>query len=294
MLAGQLTGEIMPIQSVEPDGSVRQAAGEERTLLLVDDEESVLSALRRVLRRDGYRILTAASGEEALQILVGNAVDVIVSDQRMPGMAGVDLLRQVKRIHPETVRIVLSGYTELKSITDAINEGAIYKFMTKPWDDEQLRLTIREAFTHKELADENRRLNHALMEVNQELQMLLASEQQRLQQDETVLRIVQEILQAVPLPIVGMDEDGLIVSANTMADQLFGNGQGLIGSFANDALPPELIGKLGNQANDSRWDKDGVQWQASYRRLGPQQSAGCLLVLSRLDGDVPVANTTSP
>lgn len=273
------------MQFAHLEENLPQPAQSERTLLLVDDEEGVLSALRRVLRRDGYRILTAASGEEALQVLVGNAVDVIVSDQRMPGMTGVDLLRQAKRIHPETVRIVLSGYTELKSITDAINEGAIYKFMTKPWDDEQLRLTVREAFAHKELADENRRLNHALMEVNQELQGMLASEQQRLRNDETVLRVVQEILQAVPLPIIGMDEDGLIVSANAMADELFGGGRGLIGSFASEVLPLELHEKLGPQPSDSLWQKDGVHWQASYRRLGGRESGGCLLVLSRMDGE---------
>ena len=117
-----------------------------RTVLLVDDEENILSALKRLLRRDGYRILTAGGGAQGLELLASEPVDVIISDQRMPQMTGVEFLRQVKALYPETVRLVLSGYTELQSITDAINEGAIYKFLTKPWDDDQLREEIRDAF----------------------------------------------------------------------------------------------------------------------------------------------------
>ncbi len=141
----------------------------QRTVLLVDDEENILAALRRLLRRDGYRILTAGGGDEGLQVLAQNEVDVIISDQRMPNMTGVEFLRRVKTIHPHTIRMVLSGYTELQSITDAINEGAIYKFLTKPWEDEHLRKTIEEALQQKELADENRRLHQELQAANRDL-----------------------------------------------------------------------------------------------------------------------------
>jgi len=121
-----------------------------QTLLLVDDESNVLSALTRTLRRDGYRILTATGAEEALNILAREEVGVIVSDQRMPGMSGTELLARVKDMHPQTVRMVLSGYTDLAVVTEAINQGAIYKFLTKPWNDEALRLQIQDAFrTHK-------------------------------------------------------------------------------------------------------------------------------------------------
>ncbi len=117
-----------------------------QTLLLVDDETNILSAMSRALRRDGYRILTATCGEEALDVLGREDVHVIVSDQRMPGISGTELLRKVKDMHPETVRMVLSGYTDLDAVTEAINEGAIYKFLTKPWNDEELRMQIRDAF----------------------------------------------------------------------------------------------------------------------------------------------------
>jgi diguanylate cyclase (GGDEF)-like protein/PAS domain S-box-containing protein len=116
------------------------------TLLLVDDEENILNALTRMLRRDGYRILTARGAEEALDVLARNDVQVILSDQRMPGASGTEFLSKVKGMYPDTVRMVLSGYTELAAVTAAINEGAIYKFLTKPWNDDELRLQIRDAF----------------------------------------------------------------------------------------------------------------------------------------------------
>ena len=122
-------------------------------LLLVDDEENILSSLRRLLRRDGYTILTATGGLAALELLATHPVDVIISDQRMPGMTGVEFLRKAKDMHPDSVRLMLSGYSDLQSVTDAINEGAIYKFLSKPWDDAMLRANIEEAFRRKLLAN---------------------------------------------------------------------------------------------------------------------------------------------
>lgn len=116
------------------------------TLLLVDDEENILSSLTRMLRRDGYRILTATSADGALDLLGRNDVQVVISDQRMPGTSGTELLSKVKEMYPDTVRMVLSGYTDLAAVTAAINEGAIYKFLTKPWSDGELRAQIRDAF----------------------------------------------------------------------------------------------------------------------------------------------------
>lgn len=124
--------------------------GEVRTLLLVDDELNVLSSLKRLLRRDGYRILAANSAREGLDLLATHSVQVIISDQRMPEMNGTEFLSRVKQLHPHTVRMVLSGYTDLNSITDAINEGAIYKFLTKPWDDEDMHEAVRQAFKVQE------------------------------------------------------------------------------------------------------------------------------------------------
>jgi diguanylate cyclase (GGDEF)-like protein/PAS domain S-box-containing protein len=134
-------------------GHRRAASGEaseddQKTVLLLDDEVNIIKALTRTLRRDGYRILSSTSISEAFTLLAENDVQVIISDQRMPEMSGTEFLSQVKAIHPHTVRIVLSGYTDLKSVTEAINQGAIYKFLTKPWDEKQIREHIRQAFKY--------------------------------------------------------------------------------------------------------------------------------------------------
>ena len=122
------------------------ATRQDRTLLLVDDEENVLSSLGRLFRRDGYRILTAVNVRDALALLAGNEVQVILSDQRMSEMSGTEFLAQVKMLYPDTVRLVLSGHADLATVTEAINRGAVYRFLTKPWDDNELREHIRQAF----------------------------------------------------------------------------------------------------------------------------------------------------
>ncbi|BCB26836.1 hypothetical protein SKTS_17220 [Sulfurimicrobium lacus] len=129
------------------DGTELESA---RTLLLLDDEPNILNALVRLLRRDGYRILVAHSGVDALELLAENPAQVVISDLRMPDMSGTDFLTRVSELHPDTVRMVLSGYADLQTVTDSVNKGAIYKFLAKPWEDDALRATVREAFVHFE------------------------------------------------------------------------------------------------------------------------------------------------
>ncbi|MVW63586.1 EAL domain-containing protein [Massilia sp. NEAU-DD11] len=119
---------------------------DEDTLLIVDDEPNNLSTLRRLLRREGYRVLTASGGQEGLNLLALNKVQVIISDQRMPNMSGTQFMRVVRELYPDTIRIVLSGFTDLAAVTDSVNQGELFKFMTKPWDDGELVRNIRDAF----------------------------------------------------------------------------------------------------------------------------------------------------
>jgi len=116
------------------------------SLLLVDDEPSILSALKRLLRREGYPILTATCAEEGMELLAAHEVAVVMSDQRMPYTTGSEFLAKVRVMYPDTIRIILSGYTDLKAITEVVNRGEIFKFLEKPWDDAALLETLREAF----------------------------------------------------------------------------------------------------------------------------------------------------
>jgi diguanylate cyclase (GGDEF)-like protein/PAS domain S-box-containing protein len=262
------------------------------TLLLVDDEPNILSALKRLLRRESYEILTAASGKEGLQLLAKNEVDVIVSDQRMPGMTGVDFLRTVKTLHPETVRIVLSGFTELQSVTDAVNEGAIYKFLTKPWDDNQLREHVAQAFQHKEMADENRRLtlevrtaNHHLATANRQLEEVLEQKQQQITRSTVSLDIVREALQHVPLPVFGLDEDNIIAFVNFAAEDLYADKGPILGGEAAH-LMPKLMHAIhnGTDGEKCRVKLNGLSFEAVSRSMGNgTPSRGKLIVLSPCD-----------
>jgi diguanylate cyclase (GGDEF)-like protein/PAS domain S-box-containing protein len=119
---------------------------DEDTLLVVDDEPSNLSTLRRLLRREGYRVLTAGGGQQGLDLLAVNKVQVIISDQRMAGMSGTQFMGIVRELYPDTIRIILSGFTDLAAVTDGVNQGELFKFMTKPWDDGELVRNVRDAF----------------------------------------------------------------------------------------------------------------------------------------------------
>jgi len=226
-----------------PDHLLRMTKASQ-TLLLVDDEPNILSALKRLFRQDGYQILIANGGAEGLEVLKEHHVDVIVSDQRMPSMTGVEFLRHAKAKYPDTMRIVLSGYTELQSITDAINEGSIYKFLTKPWDDVQLRNQIMEAFTQKEMSDENRKLglkiqtaNQELAAANRQLAEILQMKEKQLVRDETSLDIAREALQHIPIPMLGIDEDGMIAFANLASEKLLFQNTEILGVHIDEILP---------------------------------------------------------
>ncbi|MCO6057985.1 response regulator [Pseudomonas sp. MOB-449] len=149
------------------------------TLLLVDDEENILNSLRRVLRSEPYKLLIASDGENALEILQGTPVDLIISDARMPGMDGATLLTQVQRRWPQCLRILLTGYADLTTTIKAINEGQIYRYVSKPWDDDELRLIIRQALAFQHSERERKCLEVLTQEQNSQLQELNASLEQR-------------------------------------------------------------------------------------------------------------------
>jgi len=120
--------------------------GEPTRILCVDDERNILRSLTRPFLDDPYEILTAPSGAERLLILAqSGTVPVVISDYRMPGMNGVEFLSEVRKRWPETVRIVLSGYADTGAIVSAINEGQIYRFVAKPWNEDELRVAVANA-----------------------------------------------------------------------------------------------------------------------------------------------------
>jgi DNA-binding NtrC family response regulator len=127
-------------------------------LLLVDDEENVIASLKRAFMDEDFCVFSANSGKEGLELLANEQIQVIISDEKMPGMSGAEFLSEAKKLYPETVRFMLTGQASVEAAMKAINEGEIYRFFTKPWDDLQLVFAIRSAFERFDLEEENRRL----------------------------------------------------------------------------------------------------------------------------------------
>lgn len=138
------------------------------TVIIVDDEQSILNSLKRLLREEQYSVVTALSGKEALEFLKGSPpVSLIITDYRMPQMDGIEFLKEIKRLYPETLRMVLTGYADTQIALDAINEGEVYRFITKPWSDDEIKITIAQALVQYDLFMDNRELIE-LVQKNQE------------------------------------------------------------------------------------------------------------------------------
>lgn len=154
-------------------------------LLVVDDEPAITRSLERILREE-FDVVTALSGAEALEVLTLHDIALIISDQRMPGMTGVEFLKRSAEIRPHCVRIILTGYTDAADLVEAINSGVIYKYVTKPWENGDLVQTVKRGLSHHETIRAQHRLN---LEIQRVRERLNASEQCVLNLCSAILRI---------------------------------------------------------------------------------------------------------
>lgn len=145
---------------------------ENNPILIVDDEPHVISSLTRSLDEEPFQISGSHGGKEALQLMQTQRFKVVISDERMPGMDGAEFLSLVKELHPETVRIMLTGHASVEATMRAVNSGEIYRFFTKPWNDTELKLALRSALEKYDLEQENRRLLRTVKQQSQELRYL--------------------------------------------------------------------------------------------------------------------------
>ena len=164
----------------------------EHVILLVDDEQSILKALKRLFRTKGYRILTADSGPKGIEMLKGaeKEVSLIISDQRMPEMTGAEFLEQAKKIFPDAIRFLLTGYSDMDAVIEAVNLGEIHRYLTKPWNDDDLLLLVQQALQQYELVAENRRLTALTQKQNSELNDLNRGLEKKV--EERTLEITQK------------------------------------------------------------------------------------------------------
>src|SRR5947207_303586 len=144
-------------------------AARRHSILVIDDEPDVVESVRDLLRLD-YRVLGATRAREGIGILAQEAIDVVMTDQRMPEMTGVELLHHVRETHPDAIRLLFTGYADIRAVIDAINRGSVYRYITKPWDPDELQSIIREACERYDLIAERNRLLSQLQAKNAELQ----------------------------------------------------------------------------------------------------------------------------
>lgn len=142
------------------------------TILYVDDEMNNLISFKAVFRIK-YHVLTAISGEEATKILRNNSVNIIITDQRMPQMTGVEFLESILDEFPDPIRILLTGYADMNAVIDAVNKGKIFHYLTKPWNEEELDMTITRAFDVYKQKIEEREMTNKLSLSNEQLEFLL-------------------------------------------------------------------------------------------------------------------------
>lgn len=163
-------------------------------VLLVDDEQNIINALNRLFRRVGYQIFTANSGAEGLTILADNSIDLIISDMRMPHMDGAEFLAKASDAWPETMRLLLTGYSDINATIDAINKGKIYGYLSKPWNENELLLTVKQALEQKFLRDERKRLQDLTSRQNEELKDLNANLEKKVEERTKQLRVAHKRL----------------------------------------------------------------------------------------------------
>ncbi|MBN2420040.1 MAG: response regulator [Deltaproteobacteria bacterium] len=204
------------------------------TILIVDDEENILKSLKRLLHMDGYRVLTALTCDEGYKILNENEVQLIISDQRMPKSSGTEFLSKVKEDFPDIIRTIISGFTDVNTITESINKGHIYKFFFKPWNDNNLRLEIKQCLKQYELIKKNRELNEIVSKKNKDLELINAElkrindnleaivekRTKDLEIQNQALELSRAIFDDIPLPVLGISSDGMVVLCNKKASDI--------------------------------------------------------------------------
>ncbi|MEA3297688.1 MAG: response regulator [candidate division Zixibacteria bacterium] len=222
-----------------------------RTLLIVDDEPNVIKALKRLFFDTGYKIITAVSGAEGLEKLQKHQVQLVISDFLMPDMDGVEFLAKVKESYPDAIRMILSGYADISAIVGAINDGHVYKFIAKPWNDQELLTTIMRAFEQYNLQRENKELYEQLQSRNRELEELAITLEDRveertrdLQMKNRALKITQSILNYLPVGVIGIDSEEMVVYMNDACEAYVGRHGLALGMTAGKVVSDEVLNTM--------------------------------------------------
>ena len=278
------------------------------SILIVDDEEPICHALKRLFRRH-FHVEVATSGDEALQLLSEKSYDLMISDMRMPRMNGAELLKICYQKWPEMIRILLTGFSELESAISAINEGHIYRYVTKPWDNDELRLLVTEALDLRDLKSTNQSLNAHIVEQNKELERLNTELKEKYQEKseqvgetegklQKAYRSLHQEFHGIVHILVGMiearlgEDEGSTEQLARLAKSFAqcGGLQGeaiqdiyyaaLLKNFGKVSLPDSVVNRSLTQLSTSEkreLERFGINGQTSLMMLEPLQNAANII-----------------
>lgn len=189
-------------------------------IICIDDESNILQALKRTLRTESYEVVTTTSPEELLEQISTSAFAIMITDQRMPDIEGTKLLDIVKQVSPDTIRILLTGYTDITAATEAINRGSVYRFLTKPWDDDMLRLTLQQAMKDysqgkdtKSSSERAKQKNSELSELNKILEVQLREKLQQI--DQLNYQLNGALIESIKTMAFATKEHNTIIAAHS-------------------------------------------------------------------------------
>ncbi|WP_243370984.1 response regulator [Geotalea sp. SG265] len=256
-------------------------------ILCVDDERNVLRAVERMFLDENYQVITASSGEEGLERLAScENIQVIISDYRMPGMNGVEFLKKACSLRPETIRIVLSGYADTAAVVAAINEGEIYRFIPKPWNDDELKMTIAKAVEMFALHRENAKLSEELHAKTQALEQLhCAVDQQQITMTGSPHGLdPARILDSLPFGVLSVLTD-MVMQMNKAAALLLGQDRDeCLNRPIDQVLPADICGFIGRAlAGEKSWTgvaADGRMLRADSAPLDRSTAPAIVIVLT--------------
>lgn len=259
----------------------------EPAVLFVDDEPNILTSLRRLFRKEDFQVYTAPGGEEGLEILHSSPVPVVISDYRMPAMNGVAFLAQVKQLLPDSVRVILSGFADAQVIVDAINKGEVFRFHPKPWDDQELLITIRQCLEHYRLLCEHAQLSHQTRQQNEQLRQLNESLELAVAERTRSLVFSQEVLERLPVPVIGVSRECEVMLTNLCARASYPSLAAVLpGTDLDDVLPARFAAEIRDCLQTQREDRlaGEIDGQTVTVDLSLLNSAGlergCILMVS--------------
>lgn len=200
---------------------------QKHTVLFVDDEVNIIHSLQRLFRREGCDVITASSGSEGLELVKSNRVSLVISDNMMPGMDGVEFLSKVKEVSPDTIRFMLTGYADIKAVMSAINRGEVSRYITKPWNDDELRFAVKEALERYGLVRENKELlkltqrqNAELVDLNHNLEAKVLEKTRKIRENFfSFVKIFADLMELYD-PVIGGHNKRVAVMAKALAAEM--------------------------------------------------------------------------